>query len=127
MDLICVYEVRNKVAQVAPSAFSAVLGEEGEYPRWENIASSGNKTGFRFSWLPTMSMLTSTNFGLASYGAILGIVMLFQNIGVATGPLMAAYMYDTMNTYQWAFTIFVALYAIAIPAILIVRRPKSLK
>jgi len=79
------------------------------------------------SWLPTMSMLISTNFGLASYGAILGIVMLFQNIGVATGPLMAAYMYDTMNTYQWAFTIFVALYVIAIPAILMVRRPKSLK
>ncbi|MFC2016962.1 MFS transporter [Chloroflexota bacterium] len=76
-------------------------------------------------WLPTMSMLISTNFGLASYGAIFGIITLAQNIGTATGPLMAGYMYDAMNTYHWAFLIFLALYTAAIPAILAVRRPKS--
>jgi len=77
------------------------------------------------SWLPTMSMLVSTNFGLASYGAIFGIITLAQNIGAAAGPLMAGYMYDAMNTYHWAFIIFLALYAIAIPTILAVRHPKS--
>ncbi len=78
------------------------------------------------SWLPTMSLLTSTNFGLASYGAIFGMVSLLQSIGTATGPLLAGYMYDAMNSYHWAFIIFLSLYAIALPAILVLRRPKSL-
>jgi len=76
------------------------------------------------SWLPTMSMLTSTSFGLASYGAIFGVISLAQNIGTATGPLMAGYIYDINNSYHWAFTIFVVLFAISIPAILVLRRPK---
>jgi len=71
-----------------------------------------------------MSMLINTNFGLASYGAIFGMITLVQSVGCAIGPPFAGYMYDTMNTYQWAFIIFLALYAIAIPAILAVRRPK---
>ena len=78
------------------------------------------------SWLPTSSMLTSTNFGLANYGAIYGVVNLFIYAGVAIGPLMAGFMYDAMNTYHWAFIIFLALYLVAIPAILVLRRPKSL-
>ena len=72
-----------------------------------------------------MSMLVSTNFGLSAYGAIYGMVTLVQSAGIATGPLMAGYLYDTMNSYHWAFIIFVALYAVAIPAVLLVRRPKS--
>jgi len=75
-------------------------------------------------WLPTMSMLVGINFGLTSYGAIFGIVNLVQAAGFAFGPLFAGYMYDAMNTYQWAFIILLALYAIAIPAILAVRRPR---
>jgi MFS family permease len=76
-------------------------------------------------WLPTMSMLVSRNFGLASYGAIIGMVSLLQAIGGAAGPLLGGYMFDTTNTYYWAFIIFLCLYAIAIPAVLAVRRPKS--
>lgn len=79
------------------------------------------------SWLPTSSMLTSTNFGLASYGSIYGIVTLSIMGGAAIGPLMAGYMYDAMNSYFWAFIIFLALYIIAIPAILVLRRPKALE
>jgi len=78
------------------------------------------------SWLPTSSILTSTNFGLANYGAIYGVVTLFLHVGTATGPLMAGYMYDAMGTYHWAFIILLALYAITIPAILVLRRPKPL-
>jgi len=76
-------------------------------------------------WLPTMSMLVNRNFGLASYGAIFGMVSLLQAIGGGAGPLFSGYMFDTMNTYYWAFIIFLILYAIAIPIILAVRRPKS--
>jgi len=78
-------------------------------------------------WLPTMSVLTNINFGLKSYGAIFGMISLVQGIGGAFGPLFGGYMYDAMNTYRWAFIIFLALYAIALPAILSVRRPKSLE
>jgi len=78
-------------------------------------------------WLPTMSILISANFGLASYGALFGIVTLAQSAGTATGPLMAGYMYDAMNTYHWAFIIFLIPYAVAILAVLAVRRPKSLE
>jgi len=73
-----------------------------------------------------MSMLVNVNFGLASYGAIFGMITLVQGIGGALGPFFAGYMYDTMNTYHWAFIIFIASYAIAIPAVLAIRRPKSL-
>jgi len=77
------------------------------------------------AWLPAMAMMTSDIFGLASYGAIFGVVSLFQGIGTATGPLLAGYMYDTMGTYYWAFVILLAMCAVAIPAILLVRRPAS--
>lgn len=76
------------------------------------------------SWLPTMSVLTSTSFGLASYGAIFGMLALAQNVGIATGPLMAGYMYDSTNTYHWAFIIFLALYAVAMVSVSGVRRPR---
>ncbi|MFC1871306.1 MFS transporter [Chloroflexota bacterium] len=76
-------------------------------------------------WLPTMSILISTNFGMSSYGVIFGTIAFLQNLGGATGPLFAGYMYDTTNTYQWAFITFLALYAIAIPAVLAIRRSKA--
>jgi len=78
------------------------------------------------SWLPTMSMLISTNFGLTAYGTIYGMVALAWSTGMATGPLIAGYMYDTMGTYHWAFITCVVLCVVAIPVVLAVRRPKSL-
>ena len=88
---------------------------------WLYSALAGLGSG---AWLPTMSMLASTSFGLASYGAIFGVMSLFQNVGMGTGPLLAGNIYDATNSYIDAFTIFVVLYAVAIPAILALRRPK---
>ncbi len=79
------------------------------------------------SWLPAMSMLVSTNFGLAAYGTIYGMLNLAMNIGDATGPLMAGYMYTNTGTYHQAFIIFLVLYVIAMPTILAVRHSKSLQ
>lgn len=76
------------------------------------------------SWLPTMSMLVSTNFGLSSYGTIFGVVSFAFFFGGAIGPLLAGYMYDAMGTYRSAFIIFAALYVVAIPVILAIRRPR---
>ena len=78
------------------------------------------------SWLPTMSMLTSYTFGLVSYGAIFGVVSMFQSAGTAIGPSMGGFMYDIMNTYHWAFIIFLVLYLIALPAVLLIRRPSAM-
>lgn len=77
------------------------------------------------SWLPTMSMLVSRTFGLKHYGAVFGVVNFAQSVGTATGPLIAGMMYDSMGTYYWAFVLFTALYAISIPAVLLVRRPRA--
>ncbi len=79
------------------------------------------------SWLPTMAILASTNFGLASYGAIFGMLSLVQRLGAATGPMVAGYMYDALGNYHWAFIILVSLYAIAVPAILAIRQSRSIK
>lgn len=78
------------------------------------------------SWLPTLSMLASTNFGLIAYGAVFGALNLVQSTGTATGPFFAGVMYDVTGTYHWAFVTFGLLFAIGIPAILFVRRPTAL-
>jgi MFS family permease len=77
-------------------------------------------------WLPTMAILVNRNFGLVSYGIIFGMVSLVQAVGVAAGPLFGGYMYDSMNTYHWAFIIMALAYIIAISSVLAIRRPKSL-
>ncbi len=72
-----------------------------------------------------MSMLINTYFGLTSYGAIFGMITLVQSLGGAFGPPFAGYMFDMLNTYRWAFIIFLTLYAVALPVIMLVRHPKS--
>jgi len=74
-------------------------------------------------WLPTMSMLVNVNFGLVSYGSIIGMVSLAQAVGCATGPLTAGFLFDTMQTYRWAFLTFLAANIIALIVILAVRAP----
>ncbi len=77
------------------------------------------------SWMPTMSMLVSKSFGMAHYGSIFGMASLFQHIGAAAGPLLAGYLYDSMNSYHRAFIIILALVVLAIPLVMAVRRPAS--
>jgi MFS family permease len=77
------------------------------------------------AWLPTLSMLGSTNFGLLAYGAIFGALNLAQSAGAATGPFFAGLMYDATGTYHWVFVTFALLYAVSIPAILLVKRPNQ--
>lgn len=91
---------------------------------WASGIILGIGTG---SWLTTMSMVVSKNFGLLAYGSIFGVISLFQYSGLSTGPLVAGYVYDVTGGYHWAFIAFILLYAISIPAILVVRRPKSFR
>ena len=77
------------------------------------------------SWLPTVSMLVGETFGLAFYGSVFGAVGFALSAGNATGPLVAGLMYDSAGAYHWAFVLFAVLYAIALPAVLLVRRPRT--
>jgi MFS family permease len=78
------------------------------------------------SWLPTMSIIVSYNFGLVAYGAIFGIISLLNNIGGSIGPVTAGLIYDFTGSYSLAFKIFLVLFAISIPLILLVKRPAAL-
>jgi MFS family permease len=75
-------------------------------------------------YLPIASMLVSSHFGLVSYGAIFGMISFLQSIGISTGPLVAGYMYDAMDTYHLTLIIFAVVCAAGISIILMVRRPK---
>jgi MFS family permease len=77
-------------------------------------------------WLPTMSMLINVNFGLTFYGVLFGMITLVQSVGGAIGPPFAGYVFDILSTYQPAFIILLVLYAIALPAMVLVRRPKEM-
>jgi MFS family permease len=77
------------------------------------------------NWMPTMSLLTSNTFGMASYGAIFGMFGLFQSISAAISPLVAGNIYDATGNYRLAFIIIIVTVVLAIPFIMGVRRPSS--
>jgi sugar phosphate permease len=79
------------------------------------------------SWLPAMSMTTSTTFGLVAYGTIFGIINFASMLGGATGPVAAGMIFDFTGHYTWAFIMAFCFYAVAFPAIMLVRRPKAKK
>lgn len=78
------------------------------------------------SWMPTMSMLTSSTFGLSSYGTIFGALSIFQNLGGGIGPLIAGYTYDMTSSYRMAAIVLIVLIVLAIPLILAVKKPRIL-
>ena len=62
---------------------------------------------------------------MAAYGAIFGMLNVSQSLGSALSPILAGYLYDTTQTYRWAFIIIIAMLLLAIPLLLAVRRPAS--
>jgi MFS family permease len=89
---------------------------------WVYAIANGLSNG---SWLPCMSMITSTSFGLAAYGVIFGLVSFAQAAGVAIGPLITSRMYDVFRNYDLAFIVLLVLGVIAMLAVLVMRYPKS--
>ena len=78
------------------------------------------------SWLPTLSVTTAEQFGLAHYGSIFGIISFFESAGTALGPLFTAFIFVQTGSYKMAFIVLLVLYAIAIPAILFLRKPRQI-
>ena len=60
--------------------------------------------GFAFGgFVGLMSPITAELFGLGSHGVIFGALMFFTNIGDATGPILAGYIFDITGSYNQAF------------------------
>ena len=51
------------------------------------------------------SPLVARLFGLGSHGLIFGTIGFALMIGAATGPLLAGYLFDVINSYQMAFLV----------------------
>jgi len=77
------------------------------------------------SWMPVMSILTSRNFGMASYGGIFGMLTMYQMvIGTAIGPTMAGLVFDATGTYYTVFIYSAIAIVISIIAIILIKQPK---
>ena len=59
--------------------------------------------------LPLMAMIFSTRFGIASFGRVMGLVMMGFTLS-AVGPLLAGWVYDRTGSYDGAFVAFVILF-----------------
>ena len=112
------------ITAVSIIIFMSISGESAEIMIWIYAALFGFGAS---GWLPTMSMLTSTTFGMVSYGTIFGLLNFFQSLGAGGGPLVAGAFFDAMGTFHWAFVLVLSLVVSAIPIVLTVRRPKSYK
>ncbi len=76
-------------------------------------------------WLPALSMITSSTFGMAHYGAIFGIMTFLFHAAGSIGPLIAGQIYDMQGSYVMAFTMTLVCFAASIPLVLLIRRPKK--
>jgi hypothetical protein len=73
-----------------------------------------------------MSLAVSRSFGLVSYGVIFGLMnFIFMCFGAA-GPIVAGLIYDTYQSYYWAFILSYVLHGIALLAILLVQYPEAM-
>lgn len=78
-------------------------------------------------WLPALSMITSSNFGMVHYGAIFGIMTLLFHGAGAIGPLIAGMIYDAQGSYHMAFIATLICFAVSVPLVLFIRRPKKIE
>jgi MFS transporter, OFA family, oxalate/formate antiporter len=63
-------------------------------------------------------------FGRRHLGSIRGVTMMFQLAGNASGSLIAAFMFDVSGSYNGAFKMILALYAVSFVVLILARRPR---
>ena len=98
-----------------------LLNTESVAMMWVSIVVFGFAMGGNVALQP---LIVGDFFGLASFGTILGSIVLVAAVGAGMGPLLAGAMYDAFGSYTLAFTIFVVGYAVAVTALILARRPK---
>ncbi len=59
--------------------------------------------------LPLLGLIFGARFGVASFGRVMGLVMLSLT-AASVGPLLAGWLYDLMGSYDPVFLLFLALF-----------------
>ncbi|MDA1035609.1 MAG: MFS transporter, partial [Chloroflexi bacterium] len=67
----------------------------------------------------------ATFFGRKHLGSIRGVTMVFQLAGNASGSLIAAFLYDIQGSYDGAFNVILAGFALSTVMLVLARRPKA--
>jgi len=75
-------------------------------------------------WAPNTAALTANYFGLKQYGTILGTIHLIFMAAEAAGPALVALAFERSATYHSILIILSILCAVAIPLIIIVKKPR---
>lgn len=73
------------------------------------------------------AVLLREYFGRSRFGTVFGILMGFLSIGVIFGPLLAGWMFDSWQTYNYAWWLFSVLNAAALLLIITLPKVSSLK
>jgi len=68
--------------------------------------------------LPMMGLIFGARFGVASFGRVMGLVMLTITFS-ALGPLLAGWIFDATGSYDYAFMLFLALF---LPGVVLMKR-----
>ncbi|MEE8384557.1 MAG: MFS transporter, partial [Dehalococcoidia bacterium] len=73
--------------------------------------------------IPLRPALLADYFGRANIGTIMGLMMSVALLGSVVSPLMAGWFFDSNGSYQGIFIIYAVASLLAIPAVLLARRP----
>jgi MFS family permease len=71
------------------------------------------------------SPITAEYFGLKSHGAILGMLLIGNFAGGAAGPALDGFIFDSTNSYRWAFIVCAVISLVAFTAILLMKPTKK--
>lgn len=81
--------------------------------------------GFSYGgWVPLFPALTGEFFGLRHLGAIYGVILFAAALGGTIGPLLAGYLFDTTDSYSYAFLIGAIAMLLAVVFILLLKAPR---
>jgi sugar phosphate permease len=74
--------------------------------------------------VPVRSTLQADYFGLRAFGSIQGLQLTVSTAGAFLGPVLAGYMYDTLENYRLAFLMLAVAPLAGVPLILSTSRPR---
>jgi predicted MFS family arabinose efflux permease len=99
-----------------------ILGDPAPALIWAYVLLFGFSMGGVIVLIP---LSVGHFFGLRSFGVILGVVMLLQALGNATGAYSSGLIHDHFGNYQRALVLFLWVYLAAIAAIWSAGRPQA--
>lgn len=71
-------------------------------------------------------LIISTAFGVANYGAILGVLGLVETVGLVVGPIVGGVVFDARGSYDLAFLLYAVFFALAGLCFFVFRPPRPL-